>query len=56
MNTSDADYDNPTEHVAPKTTCFEFETQYDQTATQRAANDLNDIHHIAATTQDAGHG
>ena len=33
MNTSDADYDNPTEHVTQETTCFEFEAQYDQTAT-----------------------
>ena len=33
MNTSDADYDNPTKHVTQETTCFEFETQYDQTAT-----------------------
>ena len=33
MNTSDADYDNPTKYVTQETTCFEFETQYDQTAT-----------------------
>ena len=45
MNTSDADYDNPTV----------FETQYDQTATQRAANDPNDTHRIAATTENAVH-
>ena len=45
MNTSDADYDNPTE----------FEAQYDQTATQRAANDPNDTHRIAATTENAVH-
>ena len=55
MNTNDADYDNPTEHVAPKTTCFEFEAQYDQTATQRAANDPNDMTRIVATTQNAVH-
>ena len=55
MNTSDADYDNPIEHVAPKTTCFEFEAQYDQTATQRAANDPNDMTRIVATTQNAVH-
>ena len=45
MNTSDADYDNPTV----------FEAQYDQTATQRAANDPNDTHRIAATTENAVH-
>ena len=55
MNISDANYDNPTEHLAPETTCFEFETQYDQTVTQRAANDPNDTHRIAATTQNAVH-
>ena len=44
MNTNDANYDNPTV----------FETQYDQTATQRAANDPNDTHRIAATTENAG--
>ena len=42
---SDVDYDNPTV----------FETQYDQTVTQRAANDLNDTHRIAATTKNAVH-
>ena len=31
MNTSDADYDNPTEYVTQEITCFEFEAQYDQT-------------------------
>ena len=55
MNISDANYDNPTEHLAPETTCFEFEAQYDQTATQRVANDPNDTHRIAATTQNAVH-
>ncbi|KAK9992430.1 hypothetical protein SO802_027415 [Lithocarpus litseifolius] len=55
MNISDADYDNPTEHVTQETTCFKFETQYDQTATQRAANNLNDTHHIATTTENAVH-
>ena len=55
MNTSDANYDNPTEHVVQETTCFEFETQYDQTAAQRAANDPNDTHRIAATAQNAVH-
>ena len=29
--------------------------QYDQTATQRAANDPNDTHRIAATTKNAVH-
>ena len=33
MNNNDADYDNPIEHVTQETTCFEFEVQYDQTAT-----------------------
>ena len=55
MNISDADYDNPTEHVAQETTCFEFEDQYDQFATQRAANDPNDTHRIASTTGNAVH-
>ena len=55
MNTNDADYDNPIEHVTQETTYFEFETQYDQTATQRAANDPNDTHHIVATTENAVH-
>nr|POE80700.1 hypothetical protein CFP56_18898 [Quercus suber] len=55
MNTNDADYDNPIEHVAPETTCFEFKAQYDQTTTQRAANDPNDTHRIAAATQNAVH-
>ena len=55
MNISDANYDNPTEHLASETTCFEFETQYDQTVTQRAATDPNDTHRIAATTQNAVH-
>ena len=31
MNTSDANYDNPTEYVTQEITCFEFEAQYDQT-------------------------
>ena len=31
MNTSDANYDNPTEYVIQEITCFEFEAQYDQT-------------------------
>ena len=53
MNTSDTDYDNSIEHVAPKTTCFGFTAQYDQTATQRATNDPNDTHRIAATTKKA---
>ena len=35
--------------------CFEFEAQYDQTATQRAANDPNDTHRIAATTKSVVH-
>ena len=43
INTSDVDYDNPTV----------FETQYDQTVTQRAANDPNDTHRIATTTENA---
>ena len=55
MNTNDTDYDNTTEHVILEVTCFEFETQYDQIATQRAANDPNDTHCIAATTQNAVH-
>ena len=55
MNTSDTDYDNPTKHIAQETTCFEFEAQYDQTATQRAVNDPNDTHHIATTTENAVH-
>ena len=55
MNTNNVDYDNPIEHVAQKTTCFEFEAQYDQTATQRVANDPNDTHCIAATTENAVH-
>ncbi|KAL0008632.1 hypothetical protein SO802_010134 [Lithocarpus litseifolius] len=55
MNTSDANYDNPTEHVTQETTCFEFEAQYDQTATQKAANNPNDTHRIAATTENAVH-
>ena len=55
MNTSDANYDNPTEHVAQETTCFEFEVQYDETAAQRAANNPNDTRRIAATTQNAVH-
>ena len=55
MNTSDVDYDNPTEHATQETTYFEFEAQYDQTATQRAANDPSDTHCIAATTENAVH-
>ena len=55
MNTSDADYNNPIEHVAPEITYFEFAAQYDQTASQRAANDPNDTHRIAATTENAVH-
>ena len=56
MNTSGADYDNPNKHVAQETTCcFEFEDQYDQIATQRAANDPNDTHRIATTTGNAVH-
>ena len=55
MNTSDVDYDNPTEHVTQETTYFEFEAQYDQTATQRATNDPNDTHRIAVTTENAVH-
>ena len=55
MNTTDTDYDNPTEHVAQETTCFEFETQYDKISTQRAANDPNDTHRIAATTKNTVH-
>ena len=55
MNNGDANYDNPTEDVTQETTCFDFEAQYDQTATQRAANDPNDTHHIVATTKNAVH-
>ena len=55
MNTSDANYDNPTEHVTQETTYFEFESQYGQTATQRATNDPNDTHRIAATTENVVH-
>ena len=55
MDTSDADYDNPTEHVAQKTTCFEFEAQYDQITTQITANDPNDTHRIAATIANVVH-
>ena len=55
MNTSNADYDNPTKHVTQETTCFEFEAQYDQVATQRAANDPNDTHRIVATTENVVH-
>ena len=55
LNTSDADYDNPTEHVTQETTYFEFESQYGQTATQRATNDPNNTHRIVATTQNAVH-
>ena len=55
MNTSDADYDNPIEHVTQENTCFEFEAQYDQTTTQRTANDPNNTHCIAATTENANH-
>ena len=55
MNTSDAAYDNPIKHVTLETTCFEFAAQYDQTTTQRATNDPNDTHRIAATTQNAVH-
>ena len=55
MNTNDADYDNPTEHIAQETTCFEIKAQHDQTATQSAANDPNDTHRIAATTQNVVH-
>ena len=53
MNTSDGDYDNLIEYVAPQATCFEFEAQYDQITTQRATNDPNDTHRIAATTKKA---
>ena len=38
-----------------ESTCFEFEAQYDQTTTQRAANDPNDTHRIATTTENAVH-
>ena len=55
MNNNDADYDNPIEHVTQETTCFEFEAQYDQTATQRTANDPNDTHRITAATENAVH-
>ena len=55
MNTSDTDYDNPIKHVALEATCFEFEAQYDRTVTQRAANDSNDTHCIAITTQNTVH-
>ena len=55
MDTSDADYDNLTEHVAQETTCFEFETQYDQITTQITANDPNDTHRIAAATANVVH-
>ena len=48
MNTSDANYDNPTEHVTQ-------EAQYDQTAIQRAANDPNDTHRIATTIENVVH-
>ena len=38
-----------------ESTCFEFEAQYDQTTTQRAANDPNDTHRIATTIENAVH-